>query len=175
MHPLLQRADRVLRESAGGLDAPALARHRPEQWSSAHILEHLALAFTRTTRGLQRVVEFGSPRVSPLTLSQRVAHFVVFGLRHFPSGRESPDAVRPRGVEAATVFDRALTSLAAMDVALDEAELRFGPRIPLMDHPVLGPLTVDQWRTFHFVHTRHHARQIRERARARPVRMTARR
>jgi hypothetical protein len=52
-----------------------------------------------------------------------------------------------------------------MDVALDEAELRFGPSVPLMDHPVLGPLTIDQWRTFHWVHTRHHARQIGDRAR----------
>ena len=73
--------------------------------------------------------------------------------------------MRPRGVDAATVLDSALTALAAMDVALDEAELRFGPRVRLMDHPVLGPLTIDQWRTFHWVHTRHHARQIRERAR----------
>ena len=165
MHPLLQRADRALRESAGTLDVAALTRGPSHQWSAAQILEHLAIAFSRTTRGLQRVVEFGSPRVSPLTVSHRIAHFVVFGLRHFPGGRESPDALRPRGVDAATALDATLTSLAAMDVALDEAELRFGPRMPLMDHPVLGALTVDQWRTFHWVHTRHHARQIRDRAR----------
>jgi hypothetical protein len=165
MHPLLQRADRALRESAGALDVAALARGTSDQWSPAQILEHLGIAFSRTTRGLQRVVESGSPRVSPLTLSHRVAHFVVFGLRHFPSGREAPDALRPRGVDAATVFDATLASLAAMDAALDEAELRFGPSIPLMDHPVLGALSVDQWRAFHWVHTRHHARQIRGRAR----------
>jgi hypothetical protein len=165
MHPLLERADRVLRESAGAIDRAALARQPAQGWSSAEILEHLALVFGRTTRGLQRIVEFGAPRVGPLTVPHRIAHFVVFGLRHLPSGRESPEAVRPRGVDAATVLDSALTALAAMDVALDEAELRFGPRVRLMDHPVLGPLTIDQWRTFHWVHTRHHARQIRERAR----------
>jgi hypothetical protein len=32
-----------------------------------------------------------------------------------------------------------------------------------MDHPFLGPLTASQWRKFHLVHGRHHARQIRER------------
>ncbi|MGZ4836286.1 MAG: DUF1569 domain-containing protein [Terriglobales bacterium] len=32
-----------------------------------------------------------------------------------------------------------------------------------MDHPFLGPLTADEWRKFHWVHGRHHTRQIRER------------
>jgi len=32
-----------------------------------------------------------------------------------------------------------------------------------MDHLFLGPLTANEWRKFHWVHGRHHARQIRER------------
>ena len=30
----------------------------------------------------------------------------------------------------------------------------------MLDHPILGALTVDQWLKFHVVHTRHHAKQI---------------
>jgi hypothetical protein len=33
----------------------------------------------------------------------------------------------------------------------------------MLDHPILGPLTVDQWRKFHVVHTEHHVRQISQR------------
>ncbi len=166
MHPLLERADRAIRNSAGTLTPTALAFHLAGQWSGAEILEHLELTFTRTTRGLHRIVEFGAPRTHQVTPAQRVGRFLVLGLGWLPSGRQSPEAVRPRGADAETVLESVLTNLAAMDAALDEAELRFGPRLPLMDHPVLGPLTIHQWRTFHWVHTRHHARQIRARARS---------
>ena len=166
MHPLLERADRAIRDSAGPLTVTALARHLAGQWSGAEILEHLGLTFTRTTRGLHRVVEFGAPRTHQATPAQYVGRWLVLGLGYLSSGRQSPDAVRPRGADPATVLESTLKDLAAMDAALDEAELRFGPRLPLMDHPVLGPLTIHQWRTFHWVHTRHHARQIRARTRS---------
>jgi len=51
-----------------------------------------------------------------------------------------------------------------MDSGLKECERRFGIKTKLMDHPFLGPLTANQWRKFHWVHGRHHVRQIRERA-----------
>jgi hypothetical protein len=47
-----------------------------------------------------------------------------------------------------------------MDLALDGAAARFGARVKLMNHPIIGPLSVRQWRRFHWVHTRHHVRQI---------------
>jgi hypothetical protein len=60
--------------------------------------------------------------------------------------------------------------------ALDESEKKWGSRAMIFTHPVLGPLTVSQWRKFHFVHTRHHMKQVRERAaanRARALVMSA--
>jgi hypothetical protein len=33
----------------------------------------------------------------------------------------------------------------------------------MLDHPILGALTVDQWLKFHVVHTEHHAKQISQR------------
>jgi hypothetical protein len=32
-----------------------------------------------------------------------------------------------------------------------------------LDHPFIGPLTADQWRKFHWVHGRHHIRQMQDR------------
>jgi hypothetical protein len=53
--------------------------------------------------------------------------------------------------------------LQKMDSGLDDCECRFGARTKIMDHLILGPLTAREWRRFHWVHGRHHARQIRER------------
>jgi hypothetical protein len=165
MHPLLQRADRVLRESAGGLSVEALTRAPAGRWNAAEILEHLGLTFTGTSRGLQRLLEHGPAPPQPRTIEQRAGRFLVLHAGYFPEGYDSPEARKPRGADPATVLDAALAQLAAMDAALDSAELHFGPRLPVMQHPLLGTLSVHEWRRFHWLHARHHARQIRERAR----------
>jgi hypothetical protein len=50
--------------------------------------------------------------------------------------------------------------LAAMDDFITRCETRFGRSTRILDHPVLGPLTARQWRRFHWVHARHHMKQI---------------
>lgn len=165
MHPLLQRADRVLRESAGDLSPEALARRPPGKWSGAEILEHLGLTFSTTVRGLHRLVEHGPPAMPPPSFKQRFGTLLVVHAGYFPDGRPSPDAVKPRGADPSAVLATTLGHLASLDTALDAAELRFGPQMRVMQHPVLGPFSLHEWRKFHWVHTRHHARQIRERAR----------
>jgi hypothetical protein len=46
---------------------------------------------------------------------------------------------------------------------LDEAASRTEQTLgtgKMLDHPIIGALTVDQWLRFHVIHTRHHAKQI---------------
>jgi hypothetical protein len=50
--------------------------------------------------------------------------------------------------------------ITAMDEAIAHCEQRHGKRTRLLDHPVLGPLTARQWRKFHWVHGKHHVKQI---------------
>ena len=57
-------------------------------------------------------------------------------------------------------------ALVAMDSTLFDAERRFGRRAKLLDHPFLGPLNAQEWRLFHRTHTRHHLKQVAERARS---------
>jgi hypothetical protein len=61
------------------------------------------------------------------------------------------------GAEPLRQFNDALV---AMDATLADAEKRFGAKARLLRHPVLGPLTAQQWRRFHEVHGRHHLKQI---------------
>ena len=50
--------------------------------------------------------------------------------------------------------------IGAMDSIIAECEKRFGRRVRLLDHPILGPLTATEWRKFHLVHGMHHRKQI---------------
>lgn len=167
MHVHLQRAEDALRTSAGGLSTEQLADRPEGKWSAAEIVEHLGLTFSRTVKGLERLLERDTPMASPATLAGRIRTLVVVHGGHFPRGRTSPKEVRPTGANPAQVLPVTLAALRRMDALLDVAAAKFGTRVKIMDHPVLGPLNVGGWRKFHWIHTRHHARQIVARAQQR--------
>jgi hypothetical protein len=48
-----------------------------------------------------------------------------------------------------------------MDAMIARCEKQQGRSRKLLDHPILGPLTGNQWRKFHLVHGLHHVKQIR--------------
>jgi hypothetical protein len=50
--------------------------------------------------------------------------------------------------------------IAAMDAIIAQCEVRFGSRVQLLDHPILGPLTATQFRKLHLVHGQHHLKQL---------------
>lgn len=135
--------------------------HPPGKWCTAEILEHLYLTYTGTTKGFQRVLDSGQPKVTPPTWKQRGGLLVVLGFSHLPSGREAPSFSRPRGLSPEAVQKEIIVRLAEMDAMLATCETKFGAHTKVLDHAILGPLTVNQWRKFHLVHGRHHLKQIR--------------
>jgi hypothetical protein len=54
--------------------------------------------------------------------------------------------------------------LLVLDQRLKDVARAFGSRTPVLNHPIMGPFSVNDWRRFHWVHTRHHLRQIRIKA-----------
>ena len=50
--------------------------------------------------------------------------------------------------------------LADMDKSLDEAESLFGKR-RAATHPILGPLSIAEWRRLHLAHGLHHMKQVK--------------
>jgi hypothetical protein len=134
---------------------------RPEaKWSAAEILEHLSLTFASTSKLLGRSLRAERLEVPPATRSQKLATLVVVGLGHMPKGRKAPEFTRPRGADPQTAPHDIQKNLHAMRGVIDECERRFGRRAKIALHAILGPLTAPQWRKFHWVHTRHHMRQI---------------
>ena len=140
-----------------------LARGPAGKWNAGQVLEHLLLTYTATSKGLSRCLEKGTPLVTRSTAKHRLASILVLDIGYFPPGRKSPERAEPRGMPTDEVRQGILAALDVMASRLDECERKFGARARILDHPVLGPLTAEQWRKFHWVHGRHHAKQIRER------------
>ena len=163
MHSYLERLRRELEHAIAGANPASIERAPDAKWSPAQILEHLFLTFQGTNKGVSKCLEKGSPIASAGTFPNRVRAFVVVNLGYLPTGRKSPERAVPKGMPAEQVRRIVFAAIQEMDRGLAECERKFGSSKKIMDHPVLGPLDVRQWRKFHWVHGRHHARQIRER------------
>ena len=163
MNSYLERLRHELEGAVAGAGADDLTKAPPGKWSSAQILEHLFLTYMHTNRGLERCLGQGAPLATRATLKDRFATLLVVNIGYLPAGRKAPERAVPQGMSPEEA-QRAITpELQKMGLGLDDCERRFGARTKILDHPILGPLTAGEWRKFHWVHGRHHARQIRER------------
>lgn len=164
MHPLLQEALREIDTATAGMNEDQLRAHPEGKWSAAEILEHLSLAFEHTVRGMNRCLEAGKNLGDEPTVLQRLIHVIVLDLKQFPGGRQAPAMVVPKGAMGGLeALEKIRTNLIAMDEKLKECRDKLGTSGRLANHPVLGPLTNEQWCAFHYVHTKHHMKQIRAR------------
>jgi len=159
----LERLRRELEDVVGHADASELTVAPPGKWSAAQILEHLFLTYKGTNGGLIRCLKQGRPLVTRATLKHRFATLLVVNLGYMPPGVKAPGMTVPGGMSLQETQRAIMPELQQMGLGLDDCEGQFGSRTKIMDHPLLGPLTAEEWRKLHWVHGRHHARQIRER------------
>ena len=157
----LQRLQNAISSTTAGMNAETLTR-RPgaDKWSIAEILEHLYLTYTGTIKGFEKCLQAGKPLARVPSLQDRMRTTVVVKLGHMPEGRKAPQNAMPRGLLPERVLAEVVDKIAAMDAIITEAENRFGSGRCLLDHPILGPLQAKQWRKFHWVHGRHHLKQM---------------
>jgi hypothetical protein len=163
MDSYLERLRQELEDATAGASPSAMAQAPSGKWSAAQILEHLFLTYKQGNRGLEKCLEQGASLATRPTLRDRVAALIVVKLGYIPGGRKAPERATPKGLPSEEVKQALTTELGKMASGLDECERRLGARTKIMDHPFLGPLTANEWRKFHWVHGRHHARQIRQR------------
>jgi len=143
-----------------GMSPEDLARHPEGKWSSAEILDHLNLTYRGTIKNCERRLASGKSGASPDLGSKRWQRRGILWLGYFPPGRKSPEQVLPRGTPIPQLTAEIFENIARMENVIDECDIRFGKGKPIADHPILGPMTAHEWRKFHLVHGRHHARQI---------------
>ena len=158
----LQRALESVEQSAGAMTPEELNRRKPGKWSAAEIVEHLSLGFGGTTRMLQWFLDNNKLTPGRPTDQQRTMTQWVIEEGNFPPGMSAPPFAVPRGLPPESVVEDVRHSIAQLDETLTKCEQTFGPDAFLGRHAALGPLTADQWRRFHLVHTNHHVKQIEE-------------
>jgi len=160
MDSYLRRLQDAVASATLGMTTDDLARHPECKWSCAQVLEHLYLTYNGTVKGFERVLHEGKPLARTPAMQDRMRTFVVTGLGHLPGGRKAPERTQPRGMAPDEVMREIGPRIEAMDKLIEQCEARFGKRTRVLDHPILGPLTARQWRKFHWVHGRHHIKQI---------------
>lgn len=137
----------------------------PGKWTSAQIVEHLALALEWSATGFEERRARDPMIRRPSTIPQRVAKVLVMHLGWFPPLLKAPSRSTPaphvdraaaeahfrRGVERNEELAKLLLPARARDL--------------FVKHLRMGDLTLPEWLEFHLIHARHHARQIRARLR----------
>ena len=149
-----------LANAIDGMTAEDLARHPEGKWSSAEILDHLNLTYRGTVKNCERCLAAGKSGASSDRNSKRWQRRVVIWLGYLPSGRKSPEPALPRGTPIPQLTTEIFENIARMDNVIAACDAQFGRGKSIAEHPILGPLTASEWRKFHWVHGRHHARQI---------------
>ena len=162
MHPTTKQIRDAVANSTDGLSEHQLRLHPEGKWDSAGILEHLALTFGTTARLFEKLLREGRPLATSPTLKHRAAQLCVLTFSYIPSGRKSPKRVEPTGISGHEATELIFANLEKMDLAFAECERRFGEKVKIADHPVLGPIRLSGWRKFHLLHTRHHMKQVDE-------------
>jgi hypothetical protein len=164
MDPYLLAAGDAIEAATSELTVAQVERLVPDRWSVAQILEHLTMTFRINVAGLDKALAAGETKAAHPSLVQWLSRLLVVDIGYFPRA-QAPAAVQPTGAIPAAESRQAIgTALAALDEALDRAAARFGERTPLLRHAFFAGLTVRQWRKFHWRHTLHHMRQVRQRA-----------
>ena len=160
MDKWLSQIEGMVSHATKDMSNEQLAWHVEGKWSSAQILDHLRKTYYGTSKGYEKALAVGKPLATRTTVGQQLAQFTVLNLGYFPSGRKSPKLVEPEpicnGVETLAAIRTELLRLTELQ---SKAEQMFGS-VKVMDPPVLGPLTANQWPRFHYVHARHHMKQI---------------
>lgn len=166
MHPTLDRLYGGFEDQLTAV-GPSSMRLRTggdvRRWSVQQIVEHLLLTYTATNENFQDRLEKGSGTKAPVTMQARAGQLVVCTLGIFPKGRQAPAIVLPSADATPASGDEMLvrigTELRRFDELASQAEQVFGGRRAI-SHPVLGPMSVKNWRLFHLRHGEHHLKQI---------------
>lgn len=166
MHPVLASAADAFTEELAAVDL-AEAQISPDpnlnRWCGQQVAEHLILCMRRSREDLQSCLRSKSSRSKRSTLLQHVLTLQLFfgrmsrGMQALPS--LTPVKFTPQ--DGMTLSARLLAEAEELSKVLADCRLAFGLR-PCGEHPIYGPLRVEEWRHYHAVHLRHHLKQLKE-------------
>jgi len=154
-------------KALAGVSAAATQIH-PEgdadKWCVQGLIEHLILTYRSTSGVLEDRLQKGRPTQAPRTAEHEARWRNTIMRGRFFEGGQAPERVRPgqlnlRPLSGAELASQLLAEIEKVDHLLNECAEKFGTQ-PMASHFAFGPLSVEQWREFHTVHTRHHLTQL---------------
>jgi len=160
MHEKFAEISRLVDQATDGMSDGQFMFHPEGKWSASEVLEHLALTYGGTAKAFQKRTAEG-PQGGRPTIKQRFAHLLVLEMGVFPFKRKSPVPVAPKGqISGREALELLKRNLQEMDSAFAAYHGKHPAEVRVANHPILGPLTYEQWPKFHLNHARHHMKQI---------------
>ena len=146
-------------------DAPAGAWEAapPGAWTPGQIVSHIATAIGNSATGLASRADKPAMERRPRTLAQVVFWQVVSRTGWFGPRRRAPETSLPEAHPDRDATERKLRDAVARFINTADALLPGRARDLYLKHPVLGDLTIEEWKLFHVRHTAHHRRQLMRR------------
>jgi hypothetical protein len=170
MHPhtaalaeLLDRTRAELRDVVREMPLDAGPR-RPssERWSPAEIVDHLRIVESGLVRLLGRLLDQAGPLPPRIDGSSAIPSLDRYGLLDRARRIPAPERVHP---SPAANLSTALAELEqvrrGLQALLARTDGRATDRI-IAPHPLIGPLTFDQWMVFVALHESRHTAQLRD-------------
>lgn len=136
------------------------------KWTPAQIVEHLALALNLSGETFLARKSHAPMSRRPRTPAESIAALLILRFRWFPPGRKAPSRTTPlEQITRGGAEQHFLAGIASWRQVEHDLLPARGHDL-FVKHPRLGDLTIEEWIRFHLIHSRHHARQIRQRIRA---------
>ncbi|MBI4502396.1 MAG: DinB family protein [Gemmatimonadetes bacterium] len=147
-----------------GLEPEDWHRGPAAKWTIAQVVAHLALGVDLSSSVFaQRAEKTGMIRRS--NPGQAVLRHLLLGFGKFPPGRQAPETTRPPEKPdpeiVAAQYRMGVERFATMaETWPEKRQMEI-----FVKHPLLGDLNLPEWIRFHYVHARHHVKQIQSRLR----------
>lgn len=158
IHPNTIKVREDIWNFANDLDENVINEHsQPDKWTIAQVLEHLYLMETAITARLRMKVEEENP--APSSMPSLPFHLTLDRNRHTPA----PAGLVPADkhctlVELQTRLARSRELFVELIESIDPAMMD----TRTMDHPIFGPLTLQEWTEFVGLHEQRHLEQMKE-------------
>jgi hypothetical protein len=165
MHPILARSIQPFAEEIATVSlAEGQVSPNPEQrrWSGQQVVEHLILSFHQSQEELRKRIKSKNPPARSGTILQRLIKLQLLWFGSMPDGIPATHSLyphRPVPQDGPALAARLLAEAEEVSRLLAECRILFGLR-PCGNHPIYGPLRVEEWRSYHAVHCRHHLPQF---------------
>lgn len=157
----LARLEPMILHPVRGVNGDEWHRAPEGRWSIAQIVQHLAIGVDTVAEAFaRRAAEDSKRRANP---HQTLLRHLALGIGRFPPGLESPEGARPDERPEPELIQAQFRMGVERMRALAEEWPKERQQAVFVNHPILGDLNFREWVRFHYVHCRHHARQIQKR------------